>query len=106
MFVVTSITAFAEDAYCYVSNVKHYNDRVVVTVSAKSGAFDTYPAGFMVGVRPARHLLDARIITSAAEKDAKLSKESPSRDIIFWCDEGSTGKKACQRDDFVARSRR
>lgn len=58
MLVVTSIAAFAEDRNTYVSNVEHYGDRVVVTVTAKESALRQYPNGFMVGVRPANHLFD------------------------------------------------
>lgn len=105
MLVVTSIAAFAEDRNTYVSNVEHYGDRVVVTVTAKESALRQYPNGFMGGVRPANHLFDLFLSTSRSEKTVRLSKENPSETVIFWCDEGVTGRKACGRNDFVVKSR-
>lgn len=101
----TISTASAEDENVYISNVEHYSDRTVVTVSAKESSLKKYPNGFMVGVRPARHILDSFIITSRSEKQVHLSKDNPSEQVIFWCDENYAGKKACRQNDFVVNSR-
>lgn len=103
--LITSVVAFAEDRNAYVSNVKHYHDRVVVTVTAKESALRQYPNGFMVGVKPAKNIYEYVLITNRKEKFVQLSAEKPSVEVIFWCDEGSTGKKACNRYDFVVKSR-
>ncbi|MDE6581491.1 MAG: hypothetical protein K2K47_03070 [Duncaniella sp.] len=102
---ITSLVAYAEDRNAYVSNVEHYNDRVVVTISAKSGAFNSYPDGFLVDVRPANQLFDLFRSTSRSAKSVHLTKEEPSAKVIFWCDEDYTGKKACSRNDFVIKSK-
>lgn len=105
VLLITSIVAFAEDRNTYVSNVEHYGDRVAVTVTAKESALRQYPNGFMVGVRPANHLFDLFLSNSRSEKQVRLSKNNPSAKVVFWCDEGVTGKKACGRNDFVVNSR-
>ena len=105
VLVITSITAFAEDRNAYISNVEHYSEKTVVTVSAKPSALKQYQNGFMVGVRPANHVFDLFLLTSRSEKSVRLTPENPSVDIVFWCDEAVTGKKACNRDDFVVRSK-
>lgn len=112
ILVITSISAFADDRYAYVSNVEHSsyysNGRsfpiVRVTVSAKRAALDTYNQGFMVSVRPARELFDALIITNGSAKTVRLTKEEPSQTVIFDCNEDYTGKKACRTNDFVVTS--
>ncbi|MBQ2838640.1 MAG: hypothetical protein IJE73_03240 [Muribaculaceae bacterium] len=97
-------TAFADD-YAYVSNVQHYSDRTVVTISAKGNSLSQYPDGFMVGVRPANKIFDLFLTTSRNEKTVRLTPEEPSSEVIFWCDEDNTSKKACTRDDFVVDSK-
>lgn len=105
VLAITSVVAFAEDSNAYISNVEHYSDRAVVTVSAKESALRKYPKGFMVGVRPANQVFDLFLLTSRSEKSVQLTPDNPSQTIIFWCDEGTTGKKACNRNDFVVKSR-
>jgi len=101
----TGILAYADDRNAYVSNVEHYSDRVIVTISAKSSALNQYPDGFMVDVRPANQLFDLFLSTSRSAKAVRLTKDSPSNQVIFWCDEDYTGRKACNRNDFVIKSR-
>lgn len=96
-------TAFADD-YAYVSNVENYGYLVKVTVSAKGGAFEDYPDGFMVGVRPANNIIDWFIGgASINNKTVTLTPEEPSKTIEFRCDDGNTGEKACSRDEFVVK---
>lgn len=93
------------DRYAYVSNVKHYKNYTVVTVSATSDALAKYPNGFMVGVRPANHIFNLYLLTSRNEKVVRIAKDNPSVDVIFYCDEDYTGKKACSQEDFVVNSK-
>lgn len=105
MLTITSLVAFADDRCAYVSNVEHYRDQVVVTVSAKESAIRQYPDGFMVGVRPANKLFDLMLTNSRAEKTVRLTKQKPSATVTFYCDENYTGSKACNRNDFVVNSK-
>lgn len=105
VLAITCFAAHAEDNNAYVSNVEHYYDKVVVTISAKSGALDKYPDGFMVDVRPANQIFDLFLSTSRSSKSVRLTKSDPSAKVTFWCDEDYTGKKACGRNEFVIKSR-
>lgn len=105
LVLITSIASFAEDRNAYISNVEHFSDRTVVTVSAKESALKKYPDGFMVGVRPANHVFDLFLSTSKSEQQIRLTPKYPSDRVVFYCNKNYTGKKACNRNDFVVHSR-
>ena len=105
LVLITSIASFAEDRNAYVSNVEHYSDRTIVTISAKESALRAYPDGFMVGVRPANHVFDLFITTSHSEQQIRLTPDQPSQKVIFGCSEDYNSRKACKRNDFVVHSR-
>lgn len=110
-FALVTLIASAEDRNVYISNVEHkvfYQSGkacVVVTVTAKESALKEYPEGFMVGVRPANRIYDLLLSNSRSEKKVRLSKDNPSAEVIFYCDENSDGRKACSREEFVVTSR-
>lgn len=104
ILLISSIAAFAQN-YAYISHVERYNDRVEVTISASSGAFNNFPSGFRVGVRPANHIgayfaLAPSTLNRTDEKIVTLSPDNPSQTIIFYCG-NKREAPACNRDDFV-----
>ena len=113
ILLISSITAFADTGYAYISHVEHGDGWVKVTVSASSGAFNEYPNGFYVGVRPANRYKNyssapfdlSRVLNWQDEKKVKLTPNNPSYTITVYCDENRIGANACSRDDFVVNFR-
>lgn len=113
MLIICSATAFADTKYAYISHVEHGDGWVEVTVSARSGAFNEYPNGFYVGVRPANRYRNysgvpmdfSRILSWYDEKKVKLTRENPSYKIRVYCSEDRVGANACSSDDFVVNFR-
>ena len=113
ILLISSMTAFADTEYAYISHVKHGDGWVEVTVSATSGAFNDFPNGFIVGVRPANTIINyngvpmdfSRILGWTDEKKVRLTPNNPSYTIRIYCDEEKIGKNACSRDDFVVNFR-
>lgn len=103
MLLISSMTAFANTDYAYISHIEHGNGWVEVTVSATSGAFKDFPNGFYVGVRPANSF--SRILGWTDEKKVKLTPDNPSYTIRIYCDEKKIGANACSRDHFVVNFR-
>lgn len=116
VLLLSSIPVFADTDYAYVSHVEYKGDIVEVTVSASPGAFDQFPSGFYVGLRPANNILDYlkaahrilagniaehNVTTRGGEIKIKLSPSSPSAKIQFFCKDDRYSAKACSRNNFV-----
>lgn len=102
-----TLFAMAEDRNAYVSNVVHEGNRTVVTVSAKPGALENYPDGFVVAVRPKSFWAKFyNKIRGRWDLTVKLTKDNPTGDVIFYCNSNdSDERKACKTQDFDVESK-
>lgn len=101
---ISGITAFAQDRYAYISDVKHNGSYVEVTVSARPNAFNTFPEGFDVVVSPTKdalhYLLGVFGRKGNSDVPVFLSPREKSVTITYNCNENEQKALACKRDDF------
>lgn len=106
ILLLSSIAAFAEDSFAYISNVERNKGGSVVevTVEARPGAFNTYPQGFDVVISPTK---DAwyYLLGASGDEVIHLSPNTPVVTLRYNCNESNARQRACSLQDFRVKTK-